>query len=431
VGAGTICGDAAPHPLLRVTLLSSGRALGCCRHWTGGGTQVTATSAALSEARARPWAEWWPSVRFGILAGVAARIATEILVVVGLFGAAAIPQLMGRPWTTLVSPWLQWDANWQVAIAQWGYGFSFSDAHHTYASAAFQPVLPGSMAAVASLTGMPVAVAGLVVVTLALAIALVGLHRLVALDYGGQAAALAVILLLVYPTAVFLGAPYAEPLVLAEVVWAFLAVRRERWLLAGALVGLAILTKLFAAAFAIPLLVEAMSLAPPNWRLRAKAAVLTLLGPLTGMVGLGICYGLAFHDPLRVLVAEQQWSGRQIAPPFVAIWNGFHPMPQLTIADAAPIADLVSLGLLLAAAAYSWVRLRRAYAVALIVLFLTFTSSSVPTSISRWTLDAFPVFIAGGVLLARRRWLIPPLVMGSSAAMVLFLWIYSHGGWAG
>ncbi len=374
---------------------------------------------------------WWQSVRFGIFAVVVFRAVTAILVVAGLFGNEAVMQVTRHPGAALFTPWLQWDAQWQVAIAHSGYGIVIVGAHHTYSTAAFQPILPGLIAATERLTGLSSAAAGLTIATLAVAAGLVGLHRLVAVDYGLQAAGLTVILLLLFPTALFLGAPYAEPLVLAEVVWAFVAVRRARPLLGGLLVGAAILTKLFAGVFLIALATEAAAVAGPVWRARLRGVALSMLGPLAGIVGLGAFYGIVFHNPLIVLFAEQDWSGRQLALPVVSLWKAFHPPPHFNLNDAAAIADLAAVVLLMAAALFAWMRLRRSYAVALTTLLLAFTSTSTLVSTARWTLDAFPLFIVGGVLAAKRPWLRLVLIGASAPSMVLFLWIYSHGGWAG
>jgi hypothetical protein len=287
------------------------------------------------------------------------------------------------------------------------------------------------MATTATLTGVSLPAAGLLVIMVALCVGLVGLHRLVAIDYGPRAAMLSVVLLLIFPTAVFLGVPYAEPLVLAEVVWAFLALRSGKPILAGSLVGAAILTKIVASVFAIALVVEAASLAGPGWRARLKAMGLSTLGSFVGCVGLLALYATAFHNPLEVLAAERAWTGRQLALPFVSLSSAFHPAPLFTINDAPAIVDLVSVVLLAAAIVFAWMRLRRSYAVALATLLLAFTSTSTLVSTSRWTLDAFPLFIVGGVLAAERRWLGRLLIAASAPSMALFLWIYSHGGWAG
>lgn len=389
---------------------------------------------AMAAAR-RAWrvdTEWRHSIRFGLLAFLAFRVVTELIVLVALFGAGAPLQVLHDPATAL-TPWSHWDSYWQIAIAQYGYPplAHVQGAHFVFSSAAFQPVLPGLMRALSATFGVSPLSAGLLIVSAALAAAAVGLHRLAEMDCGRDVARLAVVLLLVFPSAVFLAAPYAEPLVLAAVVWAFLAMRKGHPLLAGVLIGVAAMTKLVAIVFVVPLLVEAITMAGPKWRARASMALRALVGPACALAGLALFYGAVFHDPLRVLSAEAAWTGRYLAPPWVALANALHPLPSLSVNDAAAIADICCVVLLLPGAVIAWRRLRPSYAVLLGVLALAFTSTTTLVGTSRWTLDAFPLFIAGAVVLrGHRRWRVAAVGVSSIGA-ALFLWTYAQGGWAG
>jgi hypothetical protein len=387
-------------------------------------------ASAVSLPRTAPASAWRGSIRFGLGAVVAFRLVSEAAVLAGLYGAAALRVVSSDP-GALARPWQQWDAHWQVAIAQSGFlpWSHIVQGPHVLSSAAFQPVLPGLMHVTAMATGLPALAAGLLIVTIALAAAAVGLHRLVQVDYGAGAARFAVVLLLIVPTAVFLGAPYAEPLVLAEVIWAFLAMRSGRPLVAGVLVGLAAMTKLYAITFALPLAVEALAVTAPAWRPRLAVLARVAVGPALGVIGLALFYGLVFRDPLRFLGAQQDWAGRHFAPPWVAVGRALDPAPTFSFDGAASALDLTCVLVLVAATGYAWKRLRRSYAVLLGVQLLVFTSTTALVGTSRWTLDAFPVFIAGGVLAAGRRRLRLAMVTGLIPAAGLFLWIYSHGGW--
>lgn len=351
---------------------------------------------------------------------------------IGLYGSSAVRAILADP-GAIARPWNQWDAQWQVAIAQSGFRSwaGIPQGAHVLSSAAFQPLLPGVMHVAALATGTSVLVAGLIVVTLALALAAVGLHQLVEIDFGAHAARASVMLLLIFPTAVFLGAPYAEPVVLAEVVWAFVAMRAERPLLAGILIGLATMTKLYSIVFAVPLAVEALAVTAPRARARLVVLAKLAVGPALGAAGLALFYWMVFGNALRFLGAQQDWVGRHLAAPWVALGNAFHPVPTLGINDAASLLDIACVALLAVATVYAWRRLRRSYAVLLAVQLAVFTSTTALVGTSRWTLDAFPLFIAGGVLAARHSWLRVVLVAVSLPAAGIFAWTYTHGGWAG
>ncbi len=396
--------------------------------------------SVLSQRRARSFriarhqlsAEWRSALRFGVGAAVAYRVVSLAVATAAAYGPSAWSAVAAGP-GAIVSPWVRWDAVWQVLIAQFGF---VATAHaaagaHAFSSAAFQPLLPGLMHALATATGASLPAAGLVIAPLATTAAAVCLHRLVALDHGDAAARSAVVLLLVFPSAVFLGAPYAEPLVLAELLAAFLAVRGGRPLLGGVLVGVAGMTKAYALVAAVPLAVEAWSGAAPAARQRLIALLRAGAGPLLGASGLFVFYALVFHDPLRFVAAERDWTGRALAAPWVSVWNDLHPWPALTLNDAAHIADLLCVPMLAAAVVFAWRRLRPSYALLLALQLLVFTSTSALVSTSRWTLDAFPLFVAGGVLAAGHRKLRLTLVAISLPASLLLLWIFARGGWAG
>ncbi len=147
----------------------------------------------------------------------------------------------------LVAPAARWDAFWYLRIATDGYG-----TPHDHAQAAFYPLYPLLMRAGGWVVGSPL-VAGILVSLACFLGALVLLHRLVALELGDAYARPAVLLTAFFPSALFFSAVYSESLFLLLSVGAFLAARRERWALAGALGGLAALTRNSGVLLALPL----------------------------------------------------------------------------------------------------------------------------------------------------------------------------------
>ena len=60
-------------------------------------------------------------------------------------------------------------------------------------------------------------------------VAIVGLYKLIRLDYSEKTAELAIILLLIFPTSFFFATVYTESLFLALVVWSFFLFRRQKY----------------------------------------------------------------------------------------------------------------------------------------------------------------------------------------------------------
>ncbi len=107
----------------------------------------------------------------------------------------------------------------------------------------------------------------------ALALALYGIHRLAALEFGSlDAARLAVLATAFAPMAFFFSAVYSESLYLALSVGVFWCAREGRWALAGVLGGLAAATRSTGLVLLLPVL-DALSVrAAPGPRARPRRA---------------------------------------------------------------------------------------------------------------------------------------------------------------
>jgi Mannosyltransferase (PIG-V) len=318
----------------------------------------------------------------------------------------------------LLAPLARWDAAWYLRIADSGYGDSEPRA-------AFFPLYPLLVRSLATLGGGSEAallVASYVVAFAAFVAALALLYRLVSLELGRRLAAPTLLLLAVFPAAVFFGAPYSESLFLALAVGGFYAARTDRWGWAGACAMGAAATRSAGLLLLVPL---AMIWWGSRER-RPRDAAWLLLGPL-GVAAYAAWLGLVEGDALRFLDVQDAWS-RELAIPLAGAWDGFtaaldgvrqlasgsrsHVYFEVAAGDPFRIAAInimlfATLVFALVACVGVLRRLPRAYgawvAVSL-VLPLTFPVKPQPLmSLPRFVAVLFPIFIWLAVVCDERR----------------------------
>lgn len=199
--------------------------------------------AERSEAVRDSWRAMWSSRMlvwaFGILG----------FLKLGLYPGvhAGVARPFGSLGNMLISPASAWDSSSYLVISQVGYA-------PAYWLRAFFPVYPAIVRAGAWSQQATVIVAILVSLAAFLA-ALYLLHRLVTLERGRQMASLTVLFVAFSPAALFFSGIYTESLFLALSVAAFYAARRDWWLRAGLLGGLAAATRSTGVVLLLPLLV--------------------------------------------------------------------------------------------------------------------------------------------------------------------------------
>jgi hypothetical protein len=222
------------------------------------------------------------------------------------------PRLTHAVADPLLAPLARWDAVWYLRVADSGYAES-------EARAAFFPLYPLLVRALATPFGASPAallIAAYVVALAAFLAALTLLYRLVSLELGRPLAQPALLLLAVFPAALYFGAPYAESVFLALSVGAFYAARTGRWAWAGACAGAAAATRNSGVLLMLPLLLVWWS--SPERHPRDAAWV--LLAPL-GLAAYALFLGVAEGDALRFLHAHEAWY-RELSWPLAGAWEG-------------------------------------------------------------------------------------------------------------
>ena len=270
---------------------------------------------AVDEAVADAWRALWISRLLVWVAAIAAVALFGLSDRAADFDPAGLTTPYGATGDALAAPLGRWDSVWFMAIAADGYGGGAREA--------FFPLYP----LLVRIAGAPFGsalIGGAVASTALLGVALVLLHRLVALDHGRAVARNAVLVTALFPMSFFFSAVYSESLFLALSIGAVYAARRERWAWAGALGMLAATTRSAGVLLLVPLaMIYLWDVRRPSLRamrpLRADALWLALV-PL-GLVAYCAFLALGGHDPLAPFNAQEVWF-RSFAGPFMGAWDG-------------------------------------------------------------------------------------------------------------
>src|SRR3954471_5631834 len=341
---------------------------------------------------------------------------------------------------TLLSPLARWDSAWYLDIAHSGYGGP---------SSAFFPLYP-VLARGFALVSAPGAllVSAYLVSLAALVGALYLMHRLVSLELGSRSVAGdAVLMLALFPGALWLGVPYSESLFLLLSVGALYAARTGRWAWAGGCAALASGTRSAGIVLVVPLVLLWWG----SRERRPRDLVWIGLAP-AGLVVYSIYLAASIGDGFAYLHLQEVWF-RSFAGPFgavpdgaVAAWDGLRQILSgqrahvyFTEAGGDPTAaarhnvELFAFLLLgLVAVVGVWRRLPRAYGAYVLValaLPLSFPVGPQPLmSLPRFLAVLFPLFMwLALVCRTRRRRAVAVALL--SAGLVAFTARYATWHW--
>ncbi len=236
--------------------------------------------------------------------------------------------------------------------------------------------------------------------------AFVLLYRLSEARLGADAARRTVVYLAICPMALFLGAVYSESLYLLLAVAAFALAERGRFLEAGVVVGLAILTRATGVALLPALAVMA-------WPRRRALLELAVAIPIAAVYPFVLWRQVG--DPWAFWGAQDLWHRHlSWAGPLGGIWDGIHALWGPTPSGAAPmhasavnIEGAVALVVCVVLTVVAWRKVGAPYglfAALSLAIPLSLPSSRWPLlSLPRFGLVIFPLFMALAVLGARPR----------------------------
>lgn len=306
--------------------------------------------------------------------------------------------------TALLTSWDRWDAANYTRIAQFGY--------QTVRDTAFFPLFP----LLINIISLPFGHHGYLAIGMFLSnLAFLGvlfiLYQLATDILGEQVGRHTLLYLSLFPTAFFFFAAYNESLFVLFTAGAFLAMRRQKWWLAGILGLLASLTRAAGLFLVIPYLYEfwisrgsLTAVDQGTWR-KLLSMVPKLLPIILIPLGTTLyciyCWKL-FGDPFAFATVQQDWA-RHLSWPWQglaqAIFELFRVLPFASFYEVHTILDLSATIGFITLAVLGWRRLRTSYSLWLAILLLYMLLSPATTqhdalqSNQRFVLEMFPGFI--------------------------------------
>ena len=154
--------------------------------------------------------------RAAIEAAAAVAITRAVLLAIGYASTWLLASSRGPPRLGLLDIWVHWDARHFLEVATFGYTDPATDPN----APAFFPLYPLLIRALDGI-GVPAVAAAMIIATVATWAACTFVFLLADDDVGPGAGRRAISYLLLFPTAVFLIAPYSEALFLAGATGAF------------------------------------------------------------------------------------------------------------------------------------------------------------------------------------------------------------------
>jgi hypothetical protein len=372
-------------------------------------------------------ARFVPTVRDVLLTFVATRAA---IIVIAELAAAMIGQRPGQHVAASSNPllavWGRWDAVHYLDIARHGYYGT---------DMAFFPLYPAAIHVIGSWIGNQL-VAGLLISNAALFFGLLFFYKLVEHQYTRAVAHRAIFYVSIFPTALFFSAVYTESLFFALTVASFYYIREHKWLAAGALGGLAALTRVEGVLLFVPYVMEAYAPAGiGSWKdlFAGRARTLRVVaGALFIPLGLFVYMALLWvmrGDPLYFSHVQAHWN-RHLAPPWVSIR---HSIVLLTTSHvpttiAGQALELAFTALMIAVLVAGFKRLRPSFAAYMALSIAVPMSTSSLMSMPRFALVLFPMFVILA-LWGGKAWVNNAIVAFSLPLLGLFTVLFADWYW--
>ena len=266
-----------------------------------------------------------------------------------------------------------------LGIAQNGYFYQYTQA--------FFPFYPLLIKLVSPITFGNLLIAGLLVSNTAFLFGLVIFHKLVNKYYGQKIAFWSCLFLLAFPTSFYFGAVYTEGLFFLMIIFSFYLFSKNKILLASVVGLFASLTRLIGI-FLAPLLASGK---------KNRTFVPLLIVPL-GLLIYMFYLKIEFNNPLYFLTSQNVWGQERSTSQIILLPQVFWRYLKILtttngLALLSAVFELTTTVFALAILTFAYKRVKTQWLVFSFLAVLTPTLTGTLTSMPRYVLVAFPIFI--------------------------------------
>ena len=309
--------------------------------------------------------------------------------------------------------------------------------HGTGLIQAFFPLYP-MLVKVASLNSyINHIVIGTIISLSALVAALFFLYKLVSNKFSPKIANRTILLLLTFPTSFFFGMLYTESIFLLFIVLSFYFLDKDEWLYAGIFGALASATRLVGVcivpAMVVKYLYEVKQTKDYSFTITDRRFLGSLL-PITGIASFMAYLWQVFGDPLLFVNVQEEFGGGRETGSFVLLYQVFYRyFRMITTVEIQSWTYVVILQEFLAGllgfilSIVSWFKTSPEWAVFTIASFIIPTLTGTFSSMPRYVLTIFPLFVIASILL--KDWQYRLVLACSSILLVINIIGFVSGWW--
>lgn len=316
----------------------------------------------------------------------------------------------------IISP----DIDWLAFLKSWDGGHFLGIAEHGYKydfQLAFYPLFPISIKLIWIILPIPTQIIGFLLNLIFLIILLKYFKKLIELDFKEVVATRAIIALLLSPVSFFLLLPYSETLFLLLTVLSFYYIRKDRVFFGLLFASLSFVTRPLGLATILAVFYEIYLI-----RKSLNPKYLLTFMPFAVFLVFG---WIQTHQKLFFIHTEEYWQ-RTLALPGQNIIEAVREVRHSN-AIFRPLSELIALFFGLLFTALAFIKLRRSYFIYILLSLMLPLFTSKLTSLPRFLLVLFPIFILLGLI--KNRYYFFFIEVASVLGLIYFLNLFLQGAW--